>query len=169
MTSPTESRVRVVFVCMGNICRSPLAEGVFRHLVATSGLVDRFVIESAGTGAWHVGEPPNLRMQLVADENEVSLEGQTARQFVFEDFESFDHIFAMDKDNLQDILSLDRNEAFSHKVRLFRELDPEPGDFQVPDPYYGGEKGFHHVYDIVLRTAVELLERLSEEHGLEKV
>lgn len=158
---------RVLFVCLGNICRSPLAEGVFRHYVRKTGLEEHIEIDSAGTGSWHVGEPPDRRMRQTAAQHGISLDGQRARQFAKEDLEAYDHILAMDKENLQDILYLDDDDAFGHKVRLFREFDPEPGDFQVPDPYYGGSQGFENVFQIVDRTARTLLHRLVEEYDLE--
>ncbi len=161
-------RVRVLFVCLGNICRSPLAEGVFRKLVDERGLGGAIEIDSAGTGAWHVGEPPDGRMSEVALANGVSLDHQTARQLTESDLEHFTHIYAMDKSNLHDTLYLDTGDRYGHKVRLFREFDPEPDDYQVPDPYYGGKNGFREVYSIVERTALAILDRIVEENGLGK-
>jgi protein-tyrosine phosphatase len=149
---------------MGNICRSPLAEGVFRKVVADAGASDRFASESAGTGSWHVGEPPDGRMTATALRHGVSLEGQTARQFERADLERHDHIFVMDRNNLHDVLHFDTDARYGHKVRLFREFDPDPGDYQVPDPYYGGDKGFENVFAIVDRTARNILARLMKEH-----
>jgi protein-tyrosine phosphatase len=162
-----EPRVRVLFVCLGNICRSPLAEGVFRHLVGQAGLQDRFEIESCGTGDWHVGDCADPRMISTARRYGVDLGGHCARQFKPEDLERFDHIFVMDKRNLHDVLYADTEEQYGFKVRLFREFDPDPGDFQVPDPYYGGPQGFDEVYQICLRTGETLLDRLVQEHALE--
>lgn len=159
-------RIRVLFVCLGNICRSPLAEGVFRDLLRERDLEHRFSVDSAGTGSWHVGEKPDRRMRTLATDKGLSIGDLRARQFVAADLDEFDHVLAMDKNNLHDILFLDRDESRSHKVRLFREFDPEPGDFQVPDPYYGGDEGFENVYRIVRRTAESLLDRLVEEHEL---
>ncbi len=158
------ARIKVLFVCMGNICRSPLAQGVFGKLAAEAGLADRFEIDSTGTGPWHVGEPPDARMRQTAARHGVRLDGQRARQISPADLAAFDHVFVMDKGNLRDVLSLDRQDRHGHKVRLLREFDPEPGDFQVPDPYYEG--GFDTVYAIVERTARTLLARLAEEYGL---
>jgi len=154
--------IHVLFVCAGNICRSPLAEGVFRHQVEARGLAHVFHIESAGTGNWHAGEAPDPRMQETALENGVSLADLRARQFIESDFERFDHLFAMDKSNLHDMLYLDRVEAYGRKVRLYRELDPTPGDYQVPDPYYGGQSGFDKVYQMIERTGEALLEHLLQ-------
>lgn len=166
MVAQQKSPVRILFVCMGNICRSPLAEGVFRAAVEKRGVMDSFEIDSAGTGSWHVGHPPDRRMQQTALKHGVSLAGQSARQFHRMDLEEFDHIFVMDRDNLHDVIALDDDSRYSHKVRLFRELDPEPGDYQVPDPYYGSGDGFSRVFDIVDRTTNELLDRLLEEYSL---
>ena len=159
-------RISVLFVCLGNICRSPLAEGVFRDLLKERDLEDRFSVDSAGTGSWHVGEAPDARMRTLATDKGLSIDDLRARQFAAGDLDEFDHVLAMDKNNLHDILFLDRDESRGHKVRLFREFDPEPGDFQVPDPYYGGDEGFENVYRIVRRTAESLLDRLVEEHEL---
>ncbi len=167
MEDRSRARIRILFVCLGNICRSPLAEGVFRDAITRRGLEDRFEIDSAGTGAWHAGESPDRRMRETALRNGVSLGDQTARQFGKADFEGYDHIFAMDRDNLHDILYMDPGGEYSHKVRLFREVDPEPGDYQVPDPYYGMGDGFQQVFNIVKRTVEELASRLIVEYKLE--
>jgi protein-tyrosine phosphatase len=152
--------VRVLFVCLGNICRSPLAEGVFRDKVRAAGLSDRIEIDSAGTGGWHVGEPPDRRMIATARGHGVDLSAQRARQFADTDLADFDHILAMDKSNLHDILYLDEGQDFGQRVTLFRQWDPEPGTYEVPDPYYGGPEGFEEVYRMVDRTAENLLQGL---------
>lgn len=157
--------IRILFVCLGNICRSPLAEGVFRHVVREAGLSDRFEIDSAGTGSWHVGEPPDPRTGRTAQRHGVILDGE-ARQFAVEDLEHYDLVLAMDRDNLHDILYLDPSGESSSHVRLFREFDPEPDDVQVPDPYYGGPDGFDTVYRIVERTSRALLGSLVAHYGL---
>lgn len=159
--------VRVLFVCLGNICRSPLAEGVFRDKVRAAGLDGIIDIDSAGTGAWHVGNPPDRRMMATAKRQGVDISAQRARQFVDTDLADFDHILAMDKSNLHDILFLDAGDDFGHRVTLFRQWDPEPGDYEVPDPYYGGDAGFEHVYEIVDRTAEALLKGLAAHYELE--
>jgi protein-tyrosine phosphatase len=158
--------VRIQFVCLGNICRSPLAEAVFRHEVEQAGLADYFDIASSGTGDWHVGDSADDRMQATAREHGLSLEDHRASQFEAGDLERYDHIFVMDKDNLHDVLHLDEDDTYGGKVRLFREFDPDPGDYQVPDPYYGGRDGFENVYAIVERTAQTLLGRLVDEYDL---
>jgi len=159
--------VRVLFVCLGNICRSPLAEGVFRDKVREAGLEDAFEIDSAGTGAWHVGNPPDRRMMATARRHGVDISAQRARKFVRTDLSRFNHILAMDKSNLHDILHMDSGDDFGQRVTLFRQWDPEPGDYEVPDPYYGGDAGFENVYEIVDRTADALLRGLATRHGLD--
>ena len=164
-----EKTIGVMFVCLGNICRSPLAEAVFRYHVERAGLSDRFVIASSGTGHWHVGQGADRRMCATATGFGISMDRHRAQQFEYEHFNEYDYIFVMDKSNLHDVLYLDRNDKHGHKVRLFREFDPEPGDYQVPDPYYGGPAGFDNVYDIVDRTSKEILDLIAEEHGLARV
>lgn len=158
--------VRVLFVCLGNICRSPLAEGVFRQKVRDAGLEDRIDIDSAGTGAWHVGNPPDRRMTATARRNGVDLTQQRARQFKASDLTAFDHVLAMDRSNLSDIRHQDRSGDADERVSLFREWDPEPGDHDVPDPYYGGDAGFEEVYRIVDRTTDALLRDLAKRYDL---
>jgi len=160
------NKIKILFVCLGNICRSPLAEGVFRHKVREAGLEDVIEISSCGTGSWHVGAPPDRRMIECARDFGVSLEGQRAQQFESRHLEAFDLILAMDKNNLHDILHLDQGDDFGHKVRLFREFDPDPGDYQVPDPYYGGSEGFVEVYQIVSRTTERIIAHFVKDHGL---
>jgi len=152
---------RVLFVCLGNICRSPAAEGIFRRLIDEAGLADRFTIESAGTGAWHVGEPADARMREAALRREVTLTSR-ARQVQPHDFEHFDYIIAMDASNLAHLRK--QAPAGHHAaLHLFRDFDPEsPGD-DVPDPYFGGAEGFEDVLDIVTRTGRSLLAHLRQE------
>jgi protein-tyrosine phosphatase len=158
--------IRIQFVCLGNICRSPLAKTVFRDKVEQAGLSEHFEIASSGTGSWHVGDKADDRMRQTAQRNDLSLEEHTASQFEAEDLAQFDHIFVMDKSNLNDVLHLDEDNEYGGKVRLFREFDPEPDDYQVPDPYHGGRKGFERVFEIVDRTADMLLHRLVDEYDL---
>jgi protein-tyrosine phosphatase len=153
---------RVLFVCMGNICRSPTAEGVFRRLVRDEGLEDEIEIDSAGTGGWHVGEPPDSRSTDAARRRGIELEG-AARQFSAADFDRFDLILAMDAENRNELLSVAPDDDARAKVRLFREFDRASngsGDLDVPDPYFGGEQGFEHVLDLVDAAARGLLDEL---------
>lgn len=162
------NRTSVLFVCLGNICRSPLAEGVFRHRVNEGGLRDRFEIDSAGTGGWHVGNPPDPRSRAVAEANGLSLDGQAARRVSPDDFDRFDWIVAMDRSNARDLEAL-RGEGDTPlqrrraRIVLLRDFDPEPGDGQVPDPYYGGPGGFDDVYAMIDRSCAGLLEHLDGE------
>jgi len=158
--------IRIQFVCLGNICRSPLAKAVFRDTVEDAGLAEHFEIVSSGTSNYHIGDPADRRMRETAQRNGHSLEDHEASQFSREDLERFDHIFVMDKSNLNDVLHLDKNDAHGGKVRLFREFDPQPDDYQVPDPYHGGRQGFEKVYNIVERTADLLLHQLADEYDL---
>lgn len=155
-----------MFVCLGNICRSPLAEWLFRKHVEEAGLSDVFEIQSSGTGSWHVGEGADQRMHATAARRGLSLDDHVAQQFLADHLADFDHIFVMDKSNLHDVLFLDEDETFGSKVRLFREFDPDPGNYQVPDPYYGGDAGFDNVYDIVDRTARNILEEMTRVYEL---
>ncbi len=164
-----DKKVRVMFVCLGNICRSPLAEAAFRAEVRKAGLDNFFEIESSGTGHWHVGGHADKRMRETGRRFGLSLDDHRAQQFDAGHFDAFDHVLVMDKSNLHDVLFLDRKDQHSHKVRLFREFDPEPDDFQVPDPYYGGPDGFENVLTIVRRTSHRLLERLAAEYDIEPV
>ena len=158
--------MRILFVCMGNICRSPTAEGVMRRLVEDAGLADRISVESAGTGAWHAGNPPDRRATVAARRRGIALAG-AARQVTPEDFRDFDLLIAMDRENLRDLLALAPDEAGSEKVRLLREFDPaSEGDLDVPDPYYGGDDGFEHVLDLVEAACRGLLDALRADGRL---
>ena len=158
--------VRVLFVCLGNICRSPVAEGLFQDKVAAAGLAGAIEVDSAGTGGWHVGAPPDRRMTAAAAARGTDLSRLRARQLVRADLDDYDHVFVMDKDNLHDTLALDPDGDHATRVRLLREFDPEPGDYQVPDPYFGGDQGFDRVYDMVDRATDAILDRLRQAHGL---
>jgi protein-tyrosine phosphatase len=154
--------MRILFVCMGNICRSPTAEGVMRSLVRDAGLEDRVEIDSAGTGGWHAGEPPDVRSTEAARRRGVTLAG-AARQVRPDDFEAFDLLVAMDRENLQGLLAVAPDEDAAEKVRLLREYDPASGgagDLDVADPYYGGERGFEAVLDQVQAACRGLLAEL---------
>jgi protein-tyrosine phosphatase len=146
----------VLFVCMGNICRSPTAEGVFRKLVQDEGLADWFEIDSAGTHAYHIGNPPDERAQKAALSRGVDLADIRARQVCHADFESFDFILVMDRQNL-DTLSFVCPRTHSHKLKLFLEYVPGLKSLEVPDPYYGGQKGFEQVLDLVERASAGFL------------
>ena len=153
-------RTSVLFVCLGNICRSPLAEGIFTHLVEEAGLTDKFIVESAGTGAWHVGERPDARAEMVASQHGVELLSR-ARQIDEDDLQTFDWIIAMDRENLRNIQRMADATGSEAEIHLLREFDPEGADGdEVPDPYYGGASGFENVYEMVHRSCRALLDRL---------
>jgi protein-tyrosine phosphatase len=147
----------VLFVCLGNICRSPLAEGVMRHAVAGRGLGERIQIDSCGTGAWHVGESPDLRSVEVAAAHGIDISGQRARQLHPDDFQRFDWVVAMDRDNGRVIRQRAPRQA---RARIVQFMDYVPGasEADVPDPYYGGPGGFEHVYGLLAAGAPPLLD-----------
>lgn len=152
--------MRLLFVCLGNICRSPTAEGVMRHLLVEEGLAEAVELDSAGTGDWHVGHAPDERSAGAASERGIELSGQ-ARQVALEDFETYDLILAMDRSNHADLLALAPDADARERVRLLREYDPEAvaaAALEVPDPYYGGADGFEEVLDVVTRACEGLLE-----------
>jgi len=157
--------ISVLFVCLGNICRSPLAEGVFRHILDERGVSDRFRVDSAGTGSWHVGEGPDHRAVRAAGTRGVTLSGHS-RQVQPEDFRDFDYMVAMDRSNLRDLEDYREGVGGEVSLYLLREFDPEGGPgAEVPDPYYGGPDGFENVYDMVDRSCRALLDHILEEHG----
>lgn len=156
----TQKVVRICFVCLGNICRSPTAEAVMRHLIARDRLEDRIIIESGGTGDWHVGELRDRRSREVGQRRGIPLAGR-ARQFVAADFARFDWVLAMDGQNLEALLKMAPTDADRAKVRRLRSFDPaSPPDSDVPDPYYGGPEGFDRVFDICLAACEGLLARV---------
>ncbi len=158
--------IKVLFVCLGNICRSPLGEGIFRHRVTQAGLEAYFDIDSAGTGNWHVGSEPHHGSQRVASERGVDISGQRARQIRPEDLKAYDYVVAMDAQNLADIRSLDpAGEATARLVRMM-EFAPHRGTPDVPDPYFGGPEGFDLVYDLVDEACAGLLEQIIAEHRI---
>ncbi|MNX99863.1 Low molecular weight protein-tyrosine-phosphatase YfkJ [compost metagenome] len=158
--------IKVIFVCLGNICRSPLGEGIFRHLVQDAGLADRFEIDSAGTGNWHAGKPPHHGSQRVAKERGLDISGQRARQIQIEDLDDYDYVVAMDTQNFTDIRDLDPLRKTSAQVVRMMDFAPARGLTDVPDPYFGGPEGFDHVYDLVEEASRGLLEHIARAHGL---
>jgi len=148
--------IKVLFVCMGNICRSPTAEGVFRHLVTQEGLAQQIQTDSAGTHAYHVGEPPDSRAQQTAENRGIDLSDLRARKVVKQDFEQFEYVLAMDRDNhaLLTALCPSGREA---RLHLFLDFAPGAGIKEVPDPYYGGPGGFEQVFDLVQQASEGLL------------
>lgn len=160
-----EAVVSVLFVCMGNICRSPTAQGVFEYLVKNEGLTGHIQIDSAGTHAYHVGEGPDSRAMEAAKRRGIDLSAQRARRVAEVDFEHFDLVLAMDQDNYHDLLAVCPAHQ-SEKLRLFLDFAPEAGTREVPDPYYGGGTGFERVLDLVEQAARGLLAEIRQQHGL---
>jgi protein-tyrosine phosphatase len=153
--------IGVCFVCAGNICRSPSAEGIFRHLAKERGVLDRFDVDSAGTGEWHVGEAPNIRARAAAGARGIALEG-TARRFEPVDFARFDYVLAMDQENRDHLRRIATSDQDLAKVHLLRAFDPtSPPDAEVPDPYYGGPADYELVIELCLRACAGLLDRLA--------
>jgi protein-tyrosine phosphatase len=159
-----------LFVCLGNICRSPTAEAVMARLVADAGLTDAIELDSAGTGAWHVGCPPDARAAAAAAARGIEMRG-VARQVRPEDFEQFDLLLAMDAENHRNLRALAPHAEARAKVRMLREFDPTTASggaadhavsLDVPDPYYGGEDGFDHVLDLVEAACAGLLDDLHD-------
>nr|WP_267877746.1 low molecular weight protein-tyrosine-phosphatase [Duganella guangzhouensis] len=150
-----------MFVCMGNICRSPTAEGVFRHRVEAAGLAERFHIDSAGTHGYHVGEPPDARSMEYAAKRGYDLSAQRSRKVRAEDFAQFDHLLAMDHDNLK-LLRAACPPEHRHKLGLMMAHASHSGSAVVPDPYYGGAKGFDLVLDYLEDAAEGLLSSLRK-------
>lgn len=153
--------MRIIFVCQGNIIRSPLAENLFRNLARERGVEGKYHLESAGTSAYHVGEPPDHRMRQVAEEKGFKYTGR-AKQFWADDFDRFDLVIAMDQENLRYLQFKAASEEDLNKLHLMREFDLASGpEMDVPDPYYGGLDGFSVTFDIVKRSCQGLLEALE--------
>ena len=152
---------RILFVCLGNICRSPTAEGVLRHLLATEAPGLGVEVDSAGTGDYHLGEPPDLRSQRAAKRRGIDLSGLSARQVNRRDFDDFDLILAMDRKNLRD-LNVIKPTGSRAQVRLFLEYAGESGVSEVPDPYTGDAADFEHVLDLVTAASRRLIGRLRQ-------
>ena len=158
--------IKLCFVCLGNICRSPTAEGVMQDLVEKAGLQKHIEIDSAGAGAYHVGERADPRSRAEAMRRGVELKSR-ARQFIAEDFDKFDYVLAMDRTNHRDLEEMALGPQHLAKLHLLRSFDPASGrDLDVPDPYYGGDGGFARVYDICHAGCAGLLAYLREQHGL---
>lgn len=156
MTTP--EKTGVLFLCLGNICRSPLAEGIFIHRAAERGVIDRFLVDSAGTGGWHAGERPDPRSVAVARRHGVDLPGRARKLVGDEDGQRFELVLAMDAQNARDAVEMG---VPASRVRLMRSFDPTAdAGAEVPDPYYGGDRGFDDVYDMLVRACDGLLDEL---------
>ncbi len=161
----SSEKISVLMVCMGNICRSPMAHGVLAARVRDAGLEDRVEVDSAGTHGYHVGEPPDRRAQAAASARGYDLGDLRARRLIQEDFRTFDYILVMDDENLQNARALQTRDG---KARLHRFLEfaPQRREREVPDPYYGGTQGFAEVMDMVEAAAQGFLAHLQERHAL---
>ena len=156
---------RISFVCLGNICRSPMAEGIFKHLAQQAGAEREFAVESSGVGGWHAGEAPDGRARQTTEAHGIKL-NSTARKFVASDFARLDWVIALDGDVAASLRQLAPTFADRQKVRLMREFDPQRGagdeDLDVPDPYYGGLEGFQVVYEMIDRSSREMVAQLRK-------
>ncbi len=152
--------IKVLMVCLGNICRSPLAEGILRSKVDGN----KILIESAGTGGWHIGEQPDSRSIEVAYIHNIDISNQRCRKFIYSDFEEFDLIYVMDRSNLYDVLQIAKNEVDKLKVQLIlNEIFPQQSN-EVPDPYYGGERGFENVYQMLDNACQVIANKFNDEY-----
>ena len=158
--------VKVLMVCMGNICRSPMAEGVFRHLLQNAGLADKVYVESAGTHAYHTGSLPDKRSQDIAQARGVDLSAIRARKVEIDDLDIFDYVIAMDDDNYHYLLELCPTTIHQKKIHRMMDYAPELPEREVPDPYYGGRGGFVRVMNLVEKSAQGLLLYIREHHSL---
>ncbi|MGB3535363.1 MAG: low molecular weight protein-tyrosine-phosphatase [Microcoleaceae cyanobacterium] len=157
---PPSDPKQLLFVCLGNICRSPSAENIMNHLITQAGLEEQIFCDSAGTSSYHIGSPPDRRMTEAARQRGISMTGK-ARQFIIEDFERFDLILAMDQDNYEQICYLDRNHQYQDKVKLMCDFCGHHTVKEVPDPYYGGPEGFSYVIDLLMDACEGLLEEMT--------
>lgn len=153
---------RILFVCLGNICRSPMAEGVFRRMAQEEGVLDLFEIDSAGLGHWHIGQAPDARAQSASLKRGIDISGRSARQVKYGDFTRFDLLLAMDGDNFQELNQLAPGDA-RHKVRRLLDFARESQTKNVPDPFFGGPEGFDHALDLIEQAARGLLTSLLTE------
>ena len=153
--------MKILFVCLGNICRSPLAEGILLHLNEKQKL--GWTIDSAGTANYHVGEAPDVRTIKNAAKHSIDLKPLRARQFETKDFELFDFIFVMDHSNYQNVIRVSQNEQHRKKVKLFLEYVSHTSLMEVPDPYYGAEQGFEEVFQLLFGASKELINILQKQ------
>jgi protein-tyrosine phosphatase len=158
--------IKLLFVCLGNICRSPAAENIMNDLLKQSSLEDKIICDSAGTAGYHIGSPPDQRMVAAAANRGLVFTGQ-ARQLSAEDLREFDLILAMDRQNYQGILHLDPKGRYHHKVKMMCDFCREYTDREVPDPYYGGAEGFDYVIDLLTDACAGLLEYIKKNYALD--
>jgi protein-tyrosine phosphatase len=153
--------MKILMVCLGNICRSPVAEGVLRHRLTEAG-INHVHVDSAGTSGWHNGEHPDRRSMLNAKQNGVDISKQISRKFVPDDFESFDIIYVMDQSNYRDVTALASSETQLNKVKLLLNEITPGSNAAVPDPYYGGEDGFQNVFELIDQACLRIVDRISK-------
>lgn len=153
--------MKILMVCLGNICRSPMADGLLRHKFAENNL--NFTVDSAGTSSTHVGQSPDKRMQKTAHKNGISIENLRARQFKASDFQEFDKIFVMDSSNYEDVSKLARSAEDMQKVDLILNISYPGEDLTVPDPYFGGEEGFQHVFNLLDEATDVLIQQIIDD------
>lgn len=165
--SATQPVIKVLMICMGNICRSPLAHGVLQRLVEEANLQDKIVVDSAGTHFYHIGCSPDERSIAVADSFGLDISTQKARQLIPADFETFDYLIVMDKRNLRDAKSMAPTPELAKKLTLFMSYSQDAfTETDIPDPYHDGDDGFRHVYNLVASASKGFLATLRQEQGL---
>ena len=159
-------RVKVIFVCLGNICRSPMAEGIFQNIVEKEGLSEYFLVNSAGTSRYHIGEVPDERALKTCSEKDIIL-NHLGQEFITKDLSEWDYILAMDQNNLHNIRMLENGakKPLRSQVFLMRDFDLQHKGADVPDPYYGGMNGFYEVFDMLERSSYELLRYIRSMHS----
>ena len=153
---------KILMVCLGNICRSPLAEGILKSKVNS----DRVFVDSAGTGGWHIGALPDARSIEVAINNDIDITDQRGRKFTISDFDDFDIIYVMDRSNYENVISLSRNQSDKQKVKMIRDEILSTQGSDVPDPYFGGEGGFDLVYQMIDEVCDIIAKKLNDERQL---
>ena len=157
--------LKILFVCLGNICRSPLAMALFKQQAKEKGLEEAFLTDSCGTSNYHIGEPPDRRTTMNAEDNGIFIRHR-ARQLSKDDLSYFDYILAMDAENVRAVASLDLSGQYEDKIKLMREFDVQYKGADVPNPYFGEEDGFQEVFDILKRSVTNFLDFLEKEHSL---
>lgn len=156
---------KVLFICLGNICRSPMAEGIFKKMIRDNNLDNEIMADSAGTSNYHIGDDPDERMQETAMRHEIKL-NHKARQLTSSDFQHFDYFVAMDSSNLEDINLIASKTNIKPEILMMRDFDNNSDSINVPDPWYGGEDGFEKVYNILFRSCKKFIEYLKTQHKL---